>query len=558
VYAVAAPATPAAPTLTASVSGTTVDLTWTAVPGAISYVVEAGTSAGSSNAYNGNVGAVTQLTTAAPFGTYYVRVRGVNALGAGAASVERVVTVAGPTPPPAPTLTASSNGSTVSLSWTAVASATSYVVDAGSAPGAANVYSGNVGAATQLSAAVNSGTYYVRIRAANAAGLGPASNEVAVTVTSTCTPPEVVNRLSVRVDGAQVMLSWAPPAGATGYVLDVGTRAGFSDLGRFEVTAPALTTAAPAGGYYVRVRSRNACGLSLESEDMAVPVGDANMLPQANPDAVETTRGAAIHIAVTDNDIDPDADDLTVRITIPPGQGTAVAEASGHVLYSPFAGFVGVDTFSYQINDGAGGVDATSVSINVLAPGSAPPDDASLDVSGDSALGDYGGSEGWIRATRSIGHQDTLVVFGWQETLYLAQTLDLPGGIAESALCNLERFPYDNTRFGQWARWTAGKINRVCTAYGAIDWVDRRQVEIALRSAASEGRCIALVYDARRFPWRSVSIRLPYVYGLGVIFGGIQWNDMWWVKSNRDGEDWVAAECRVDGAGNIPWIIKER
>ena len=514
---------------------------------AISYVVEAGMAAGASNAYAGNVGAATQLTTPAPFGTYYVRVRGVNALGAGAPSVERIVTVEGPRPPGAPTLAASSSGSTVSLSWTAVASATSYVVDAGSSPGTANVYSGNVGNATQLSAAVDSGTYYIRIRAGNGAGLGPASNEVGVTIASTCTPPEVTDRLSVRVEGAQVTLSWAPPAGATGYVLDVGTRAGFSDLGQFEVTAPSLTTPAPVGGYYVRVRSRNACGLSLESEDMAVPVGDVNMLPQANPDAVDTAQGTPIHIPVTDNDIDPDADDLTVHITVPPAHGTAVAQSSGHVLYSPSAGFAGVDSFSYRIDDGAGGLDATSVSVNVLASGSTPSDAVTFDV-----------PAGWTRSTRSIGDRDTLVVFGWQETFHLAQTLNLPGGSAESALCNLPRFPNDNTTLGRWARKTAGKINRVCSAYGALDWINRSQVELALRSAANEGRCIALVYDAQKYPFRSVSVRLPYVEGLGVIFGGIQWNDFWWVRSNRDGEDWVAAECRYDGAGNIPWLRREQ
>ncbi len=555
VYAVAAPATPAAPTLTASVSGTTVHLSWTAAPGAISYMVEAGTSAGSSNAYNGNVGAVTQLTTPAPNGTYYVRVRGVNALGIGAPSAERVVSVAGPTAPAAPTLTASSTGSTLSLSWTAVASATSYVVDAGSAPGATNVYSGNVGAATQLSAAVNSGTYYIRIRAANAAGLGAASNEVAVTVTSTCTPPEVVERLSVLINGAQVTLSWVPPAGATGYVLDVGTRAGFSDLGRFEVTAPTLTTPAPAGGYYARVRSRNACGLSLESEDMAVPVGEANMVPQANPDAAETRPGTAIRIPVTDNDIDPDADDLAVRITIPPGGGTAVPDVTGDVLYSPRAGFVGVDTFSYEINDGAGGVDATSATITVSAPGmSSPADDGSLDVRGTAAMSSPGA--GYAQRVRSaIGTPSSCSA--WQK----------PRGWPRRSTC---RAAARNRHFAIWSAFpttTPGLgsgpgglparstecARRTARSTGSIASWSRGRCEVH----GDEGRCIALVYDGRRFPFRSVSIRMPFVEGLGPIAGGIRINDGWKVKSERDGEDWVWAECRVDGAGTIPWMWYE-
>jgi hypothetical protein len=59
-----------------------------------------------------------------------------------------------------------------------------YVLEAGSGPGLSNVLSGlDVGPLSSYAASgVPSGTYYVRVRAGNYAGLGAPSNEIVVTV----------------------------------------------------------------------------------------------------------------------------------------------------------------------------------------------------------------------------------------------------------------------------------------------------------------------------------------------------------------------------------------
>ncbi len=87
-----APGAPAAPTaLTESGSGSTVNLRWTAASGATDYILEAGTGPGLTNIVSVRLGNVTQVTTSAPPGTYYVRIRGLNASGVGPASNEVVV-----------------------------------------------------------------------------------------------------------------------------------------------------------------------------------------------------------------------------------------------------------------------------------------------------------------------------------------------------------------------------------------------------------------------------------------------------------------------------------
>ena len=90
-------------------------------------------------------------------------------------------------PPGAPVgLAAVRTGSAVRLDWALPASspaATGYVLEAGAAPGQSNLLTLNLAAVTSLSVgAVPPGRYYVRVRATNVTGTGPASSEIVVDV----------------------------------------------------------------------------------------------------------------------------------------------------------------------------------------------------------------------------------------------------------------------------------------------------------------------------------------------------------------------------------------
>jgi hypothetical protein len=194
-----APGTPSG--LTAIVSGTTVTLTWqppaTACP-ATAYTVEGGSAPGLTNLASFSTGtAVTSFTaTSVPGGTYYVRVKATNAGGASGASNEVSFSVgACATAPAAPAaLTASVTGTTVVLTWTAPSGAPStYLVEAGSTPGASNVVVSDLGsAATSLTATAAPATYYVRLRARNACGTSAPSNEIVVVVNGSSTRSAVL------------------------------------------------------------------------------------------------------------------------------------------------------------------------------------------------------------------------------------------------------------------------------------------------------------------------------------------------------------------------------
>jgi hypothetical protein len=93
--------------------------------------------------------------------------------------------VVGAAQPPGPpgNLTFQVSGSTVSFSWQAASGAASYVIEAGTQAESSNLAIVPVGNVLALNApGVPSGTYFVRVRASNAAGQGPPSNEVTVIV----------------------------------------------------------------------------------------------------------------------------------------------------------------------------------------------------------------------------------------------------------------------------------------------------------------------------------------------------------------------------------------
>jgi hypothetical protein len=87
--------------------------------------------------------------------------------------------------------------------------------------------------------------------------------------------------------------------------------------------------------------------------------------PNAVNDTATTIQNNAVPISVLANDINPGGASLTVTIQSQATHGIASVGSSGVVTYTPNQGFTGSDSFVYQIDDGAGGTDTASVSVQV-------------------------------------------------------------------------------------------------------------------------------------------------------------------------------------------------
>lgn len=195
------------------------------------------------------------------------------------------VTTAGASAPGAPTgLTVTTVGTSVTLAWSAPTSGDAvfgYVIEAGSAPGLANLANFATGGplTSYLATNVPGGTYYVRVRAQNGAGTSAASNEVAFTVGSSVCTPSAPTGLTSTVTGSSVSFSWTAPAGtcaATSYELDAGSSTGASNLAVVNTGSTSTTFSAAnvaSGTYYVRVRAVNGVNVSLASNEVIVTVG---------------------------------------------------------------------------------------------------------------------------------------------------------------------------------------------------------------------------------------------------------------------------------------------
>lgn len=189
-------------------------------------------------------------------------------------------------------LTGRVDGSLATLSWSPPAGAAwaGYLLQAGTSPGASNIVQVPLGAATTtVSAPVPPGQYYARVLAFNAQSVpGPASNEIVLTVGARVAVADRPQNFRVSVAGNSVTLAWNPPAtgGVTDYVLDAGTAPGASNLlnglpigGGFTIAIPGV----PPGAYYVRIRARNAGGVSAPSNEASFTVAPV-ALPGAPTD----------------------------------------------------------------------------------------------------------------------------------------------------------------------------------------------------------------------------------------------------------------------------------
>ncbi len=173
--------------------------------------------------------------------------------------------------------TATVSGSTVTLGWTPglAPTATSFIVEAGTASGLADVGTFGVGTARTVSSTLPPGTYFTRVRGVGASGPGAASSEVIVTVPATSAAPAAPGALTASISAGIVKLEWGAASGnATSYVVEAGTATGVTNVGTFSTghLDTTFTTPAPPGTYFVRVRAANVFGHSAPSNEVAIVV----------------------------------------------------------------------------------------------------------------------------------------------------------------------------------------------------------------------------------------------------------------------------------------------
>ncbi len=167
-----------------------VDLTWQAPAGDVTgYGVQIGTTSGASDVASLPMGPVTTLTiNSLPPGTYYMQAYSVNGNGFSKPSNQAVVTLVALAQPPLNFVATVSRGDTIKMSWVAPsASAVSYQIEVGSAPGLNDVRSFTKAVTKMAISSLPNGVYYVRVRTVSNTGLSAPTPEVALAITTSAT-----------------------------------------------------------------------------------------------------------------------------------------------------------------------------------------------------------------------------------------------------------------------------------------------------------------------------------------------------------------------------------
>lgn len=301
---------PAAPTGLTAVGGTgQVTLSWASVSNATSYNVYYAATSGVSTASGTKITSVSApyVQTGLTAGTtYFYVVTAVNSSGESAASAQAS---AGTAPaPPEPTVPAAPAGVTatggtnqVTISWSAVSSATTYNVYYATTSGVTKANGTKITDVT--SPAVQTGradgtAYYYIVTAVNSVGESAASNQVAATTLAAVPAPTVpaAPTAVTAVGGAnQATITWPAVSGAASYNVYWSTASGVTTTSGTKIagaSSPYVKTGLSAGTtYYFIVTANNSVGESAASTQATATTNAAPPAVPATPAGVTATGG---------------------------------------------------------------------------------------------------------------------------------------------------------------------------------------------------------------------------------------------------------------------------
>lgn len=256
------PATPS--NVTASSRSGYAYVSWSAVPGATSYVFK---NVISTNTQPVNVTTTDYIETAVSVGaTFTYQVSACNASGCSAYVNSNAVTILAPEPGMPAGVKATANGSSIVVTWGAVNGATSYTIQK-TVGGAVSNIAGVVGTSYTDAGLAPNTTYSYNVKACNSTGCSPISVGASATTPAF---PAVPTGITAVVNGTSIVVSWSAVTSATSYTLRKTVGSTVSNIAGIAGVSYTETGVTPGTTYTYSVQACNAAGCSAKSIDVSV------------------------------------------------------------------------------------------------------------------------------------------------------------------------------------------------------------------------------------------------------------------------------------------------
>jgi fibronectin type 3 domain-containing protein len=341
---------PTAPTVAAVSGNGTVQLTWSAVTGAVSYSIArsltTGTgyiSLGSPTPVNGTSFTDSNVTNGISY--YYVVTASNGTCGSGNSNEASASPAC--TPPVAITnLAATPGDSSVALTWTAPATAISYQILRSTTSGSGYALAGSKGSTGFTDTnVVNGTTYYYVVTASNGSCSSGNSNEVSMT--PACVPPAVPIGVTPTAGDGSISLAWTASAGATLYRVSRNT----TGTGTFpQIATPTSTSYLDqpltdgTTYYYVVAASNGSCW----SANSVVASGTPVCTPPPVPGAITATPGDA-QVSLSWG-ASPGATSYSVSRTTTSGATPSAIASPTVTSYTDRTGLANGSTYYYRVS----------------------------------------------------------------------------------------------------------------------------------------------------------------------------------------------------------------
>jgi hypothetical protein len=273
-------------------------------------------------------------------------------------------------------VTQSVSGPTITLSWSPVANADAYVVQAGLAPGAylLPLPASPTGWAQNAPAV---GTYHLNVVALQGGNPIAQSGNIAVTVTSLVAPPAPPAGVEAFVYCGNVLLRWQPGANAAGYLVNVSGPVS----GTVPTTGVSLSAGNPPPGQYsFTVSTVSGGAVSAPSAPVAFEVGGAGAQVVPTPIISQSIFGGYVSLRWAPV---PGAASYTIAASQDGNQVLSQAVPAGVTSVSRFGVGFGNYTFSVVANTTCGLQSPTATTNFVVDESSAKMTPRAPDPTGD-------------------------------------------------------------------------------------------------------------------------------------------------------------------------------